>query len=82
MTSGFAAGPYGLSGGLGPGRRIAGYLIDEQTGAGGIGEVFRPRRDTRQPFHGEGCRSPQASWGRSFRRSSAVPIKASGRLAW
>ena len=43
MTSDFVARPDGFSGGLGPGSRIAGYVIEEQVGAGGMAVVFRSR---------------------------------------
>ena len=43
MTSDFARQSYGSSGRLRPGSRIAGYLIEEQIGAGGMGAVFRAR---------------------------------------
>jgi hypothetical protein len=43
MTSDFARRSYGSFGKLGPGSRIAGYLIEEQIGAGGMGAVFRAR---------------------------------------
>jgi len=43
MTSDFAGLPYGSFGRLGPGRRIAGCLIEEQIGAGGMAVVFRAR---------------------------------------
>ncbi len=43
MTNDFAARPHGFLGGLGPGSRIAGYLIEEQIGAGGMAVVFRAR---------------------------------------
>jgi len=41
MTSDYAQRPYGSFGSLGPGRRIAGYLIEAQIGAGGMAVVFR-----------------------------------------
>jgi serine/threonine-protein kinase len=43
MTSDFARLAYGSFARLGPGRRIAGYLIEEQIGAGGMAVVFRAR---------------------------------------
>ena len=43
MTSDFARRSYGSFERLGPGRRIAGYLIEAQIGAGGMAEVFRAR---------------------------------------
>jgi serine/threonine protein kinase len=43
MTSDFARQAFGSFGRLGPGRRIAGYLIEEQIGAGGMAVVFRAR---------------------------------------
>lgn len=43
MTSEFAAGPAGLFRELVPGSRIAGYVIEEQIGAGGMAVVFRAR---------------------------------------
>ncbi len=43
MTSDFAQRSYGSFGRLGPGSRIAGYLVEEQIGAGGMGAVFRAR---------------------------------------
>jgi serine/threonine protein kinase len=43
MTSGFARPGFGAFGRLGPGRRLAGYLIEEQVGAGGMAVVFRAR---------------------------------------
>src|ERR1700722_13375478 len=43
MTSDFARRAYGSFGRLGPGQRIAGYLIEEQIGAGGMAVVFRAR---------------------------------------
>ena len=43
MGSHFAGWPHGGFGGLGPGSRIAGYLIEKQIGAGGMAVVFRAR---------------------------------------
>ena len=43
MTSEFTARPYGFFGELEPGSRIAGYVIEEQIGAGGMAVVFRAR---------------------------------------
>ena len=43
MTSDFVQRPFGSFGRLGPGSRIAGYLIEEQIGAGGMAVVFRAR---------------------------------------
>jgi serine/threonine protein kinase len=43
MTSNFTARPAGFSGGLEPGSRIAGYVLEEQIGAGGMAVVFRAR---------------------------------------
>jgi len=43
MASEFARRSYGSFGRLGPGSRIAGYLIEEQIGAGGMAVVFRAR---------------------------------------
>src|ERR1700728_1876686 len=45
MTSDFARAAYGSFGRLGPGSRIAGYLIEEQIGAGGMAVVFRARHE-------------------------------------
>lgn len=39
----FTARPDGLFGELGPGSRVAGYVIEEQIGAGGMAVVFRAR---------------------------------------
>lgn len=43
MTDEFAARPDDLSGELEPGSRVAGYVIEEQIGAGGMAVVFRAR---------------------------------------
>ena len=43
MTSDFTRRSYGSFGRLGPGSRIAGYLVEEQIGAGGMAVVFRAR---------------------------------------
>jgi serine/threonine protein kinase len=43
MTSGFTWRPQGAAGALVPGGRLAGYLIEEQIGAGGMAVVFRAR---------------------------------------
>src|SRR6202034_3727165 len=43
MTSDFARAAYGSFGRLGAGSRIAGYLIEEQIGTGGMAVVFRAR---------------------------------------
>ena len=43
MTSGFTERFRGSLGGLGPGSRVAGYLIEEQIGSGGMAVVFRAR---------------------------------------
>ena len=43
MASGFTRGKYDSFAGVGPGSRIAGYLIEEQIGAGGMAVVFRAR---------------------------------------
>jgi hypothetical protein len=45
MTSDFARPGFSSFGMLGPGRRIAGYLIEEQIGAGGMAVVFRARHE-------------------------------------
>lgn len=41
MTSDFAQQAFGFLGRVGSGSRIAGYLIEEQIGAGGMPVVFR-----------------------------------------
>jgi serine/threonine-protein kinase len=46
MTNDFAQLSQGSFGRLGPGRRIAGYLIEEQVGAGGMAVVFRARDES------------------------------------
>jgi serine/threonine protein kinase/WD40 repeat protein len=46
MTSEFTWQPQGLAGTLGPGTRVAGYLLEEQVGAGGMAVVFRARDET------------------------------------
>lgn len=43
MANDFASRPEGVYQTLGPGSRIAGYLIGEQIGAGGMAVVFRAR---------------------------------------
>jgi serine/threonine-protein kinase len=43
MTSDFTVRPHGFFGELEPGSRIAGYVIEEQIGAGGMAVVFRAR---------------------------------------
>ena len=43
MTSDFTVRPYGFFGELEPGSRIAGYVIEDQIGAGGMAVVFRAR---------------------------------------
>ena len=43
MTSGFAWQPQGPVGAVAPGGRLAGYLIEEQIGAGGMAVVSRAR---------------------------------------
>ena len=43
MTSDFTGSAHSLFRALGPGSRIAGYLIEEQIGAGGMAVVFRAR---------------------------------------
>src|ERR1700744_4660839 len=43
MASGFTRGKYDSFAGVGPGSRIAGYLIEDQIGAGGMAVVFRAR---------------------------------------
>ena len=43
MTSGFSGFRHGLFRGLGAGSRVAGYLVEEQIGAGGMAVVFRAR---------------------------------------
>jgi serine/threonine protein kinase len=43
MTSDFAGWPYGAFESLGRGSRIAGYVVEEQVGAGGMAVVFRAR---------------------------------------
>jgi serine/threonine protein kinase len=43
MASGFSGGKYDSFAGVGLGSRIAGYLIEEQIGAGGMAVVFRAR---------------------------------------
>jgi serine/threonine protein kinase len=43
MNSDFAAQPYGSFNGFEPGSRIAGYVLEEQIGAGGMAVVFRAR---------------------------------------
>ena len=41
MTSDFSRQAFGSFGKLDPGTRVAGYLIEEQVGAGGMAVVFR-----------------------------------------
>src|ERR1700761_4968616 len=43
MASGFTGGKYDSFAGVGLGSRIAGYVIEEQIGAGGMAVVFRAR---------------------------------------
>jgi Protein kinase domain len=43
VSNDFAARPHSFLGSLGPGSQIAGYLIEEQVGAGGMAVVFRAR---------------------------------------
>ena len=43
MTDNPSAAPSGVPGRLGPGSRIAGYVLEEQAGAGGMAVVFRAR---------------------------------------
>jgi serine/threonine protein kinase/WD40 repeat protein len=43
MASDFTGGKYDSFAGVGPGSRIAGYLVEEQIGAGGMAVVFRAR---------------------------------------
>src|ERR1700753_2424162 len=43
MESGFTSEKYDSFAGVGPGSRIAGYLIEEQIGAGGMAVVVRAR---------------------------------------
>src|ERR1700739_2393071 len=43
MASGFTGGKYDSFAGVGLGSRVAGYLIEEQIGAGGMAGVFRAR---------------------------------------
>ena len=43
MASNFTGGKYDSFAGVGPGSQIAGYLIEEQIGAGGMAVVFRAR---------------------------------------
>ena len=45
MTSDFTAQRNGFSGKLEPGHRFAGYVIEEQIGAGGMAVVFRARHE-------------------------------------
>ncbi len=46
MTSEFTWQPQRLAGTLGAGTRVAGYLLEEQVGAGGMAMVFRARDET------------------------------------
>jgi hypothetical protein len=43
VSNDFAARPHGFLGSIGRGSRVAGYLIEEQIGAGGMAVVFRAR---------------------------------------
>ena len=43
MTSGFSGSAHSLFRGLGNGSRLAGYLVEEQIGTGGMAVVFRAR---------------------------------------
>src|SRR6516164_9049005 len=46
MTSEYSGPRHSAFRGLGPGSRIAGYLIEEQIGAGGMAVVFRARDES------------------------------------
>lgn len=46
MASEFTARSHGLFGELEPGSRVAGYVVEEQIGAGGMAVVFRARDET------------------------------------
>ncbi len=67
MTSDFAQQSYGSSKKLGPGSRIAGYLIEEQIGAGGMGAVFRARDEVLGRLAAVKVVAPSAAGGEEFR---------------
>src|ERR1700760_3688397 len=43
MANDFSQRPHGRSGGLGPGSKIANYVVEAQIGSGGMAVVFRAR---------------------------------------
>src|SRR6185437_16369487 len=67
MTSDFAQQSHGSSEKLGPGSRIAGYLIEEQIGAGGMGRVFRARDEVLGRLAAVKVVAPSAGGGEEFR---------------
>ena len=67
MTSDFARQSYGSSERLGPGSRIAGYLIEEQIGAGGMGAVFRARDEVLGRLAALKVVAPSAAGDEEFR---------------
>src|ERR1700728_2566720 len=67
MTSDFARAAYGSFGRLGPGSRIAGYLIEEQIGAGGMAVVFRARDEVLGRFAAVKVIAPSMAGDEEFR---------------
>ena len=58
-------------GGFAPGSRIAGYLLEEQIGQGGMAVVFRA--------HDELARKRAAPWRRPAHRTDGRSVGANGR---
>jgi serine/threonine protein kinase len=67
MASDFAGRPYGSFAGLEPGSRVAGYLIEEQIGAGGMAVVFRARDEVLRRFAAVKIIAPSMAGDESFR---------------
>jgi serine/threonine protein kinase len=66
-VSSFAGWPDGFSAPLGPGSRIAGYLIEEQVGAGGMAVVFRARDEMLGRFAAVKVIAPAMAGDEEFR---------------
>jgi serine/threonine-protein kinase len=95
MAGNFAGRPDGFPRGLGPGSLIAGYLIEEQVGAGGMAVVFRARDEVLGRFAAVKVIAPtmadddefRARFLRESRAAAAVesphivPVYAAGEAA-
>src|ERR1700761_5779341 len=67
MASGFTGGKYDSFAGVGLGSRIAGYLIEEKIGSGGMAVVFRARDEVLERLAAVKLLAPALADDKQFR---------------